>query len=147
MKTTIYYDEEKRTVEVELPNGKRGIAKCCPTDSFSLDVGYTLAYERAIHSAEKKVGKPEKYVPQVGDRVRFKSWEKMAKEFYVDMGGDINISSNLVFSVDMVPLCGTYATIAKVKKFGRVELENFSAKNKDTFWNYSAEMLEKVGKK
>ena len=46
MKYTVAVNEKKRTVTVDL-GGYKGVARCCPTDTFNLTVGVELALERA----------------------------------------------------------------------------------------------------
>lgn len=76
---------------------------------------------------------------KVGDRVQFKSWEEMEKEFGVDCFGDIRNG----FVTTMKHLCGTHATIKRFKENGDVELNHFSSKG-DTFWGYSTDMIKPV---
>ena len=150
MKYEIFYDDETRTVSVELPTGQRGTAKCCPTDAFSLDVGFALACERAKHSkagnqSSKIFQKPKEYIPEIGDRVRFKSWAQMTTEYGVDRDGDIPVG-NTFFTRIMQHLCGTYATVTELYRYrDYIELDNFSCAG-NTDWTFSAEMVEKVGR-
>lgn len=81
---------------------------------------------------------------KVGDRVRFRSWEDMEKEYGVDKKG--NIKCRYTFARPMKYLCGTYATITRIISETWVELKDFSTKG-DTDWNYSTDMLEKASKK
>lgn len=76
---------------------------------------------------------------KVGDRVQFKSWEEMEKEFGVDCFGDIRNG----FVTTMKHLCGTHATIKRFKENGDVELNHFSSKG-DTFWGYLTDMIKPV---
>lgn len=76
---------------------------------------------------------------KVGDRVQFKTWEEMEKEFGVDCFGDIRNG----FVTTMKHLCGTHATIKRFKENGDVELNHFSSKG-DTFWGYSTDMIKPV---
>lgn len=83
----------------------------------------------------KRIKKVEsKYSFKVGDRVRFRSWDDMKREFGVDprCPADICIKKdNMYFTAFMSPLCGTYATIKRIHSpecgFTRVELTNFSS--------------------
>lgn len=82
----------------------------------------------------KKVDKFPKYSFKVGDRVRFRSWDDMKREFGVDprCPADICIKKDsMYFTCFMSPLCGSYATIKKIYNsecgFTRVELTNFSS--------------------
>lgn len=74
---------------------------------------------------------------KVGDRVQFKTWEEMEKEFGVDCSGDIKND----FVTSMKHLCGTYATIETIGLNGDIKLTDFSAKG-DTQWVYSTDMIK-----
>lgn len=74
---------------------------------------------------------------KVGDRVQFKTWEEMEKEFGVDCSGDIKND----FVTSMKHLCGTYATIETIGLNGNIKLNDFSAKG-DTQWVYSTDMIK-----
>lgn len=138
MNFTVTINEEKRTVEVKLPSGVKGKAKCMPTDHFSYDVGITLALERA-RVAEKTLFQPTKTTPTkpivvkaekpftIGERVRFKSWKQMCNEFSVDRQGDIVLPDDEYFLAEMKELCGTYATIANIDRYGYVDFIKMSA--------------------
>lgn len=140
MNFTVAINEEKRTVEVTLPSGVKGKAKCMHTDHFSYDVGITLALERA-RVAEKTLSKPKSAVAvkqiktketrpfKVGERVRFKSWQKMCQEFSVDNMGDIVLPNEEFFLSEMKTLCGTYATIVAIYNDRYVDFEKMSAGN------------------
>ena len=54
---------------------------------------------------------------KVGDKVRVRSWESMAKEFGVDNDGNIMLSS-LHFWKKMKHLCGTVHTIDEINGYG-----------------------------
>ena len=102
----------------------------------------------------KKLKKVEsKYSFKVGDRVRFRSWDDMKREFGVDpTDGSINILNKITFSQYMRPLCGTYATIESmhVCRDGLVEvkLKNFSSDNEATIYSvFSTDMLEPASTK
>ena len=100
----------------------------------------------------KKLKKVEsKYSFKVGDRVRFRSWDDMEREFGVDPAyrrGGICIRGGLIyFSHCMRPLCGTYATIETMRKYKtgitEVKLKDFSCK--DTWLRihvFSTDMIE-----
>lgn len=156
MKFTVSIDEEKRTIEVKLPSGVKGKARCMLTDHFSYDVGITLALERA-RVAEKALLQPTKTALtksiavkaekpfKVGERVRFKSWTRMCNEFSVDYGGDIVLPDDEYFLFEMRPLCGTYATIANIDKYGYVDFTKMSAGSRwiDEY-DYRLDMLEHI---
>ena len=104
----------------------------------------------------KKVDKFPKYSFNVGDRVRFRSWDDMESEFGMDAAypkGGICIRGGLIyFSHCMRPLCGTYATIETMRKYEtgitEVKLKDFSCK--DTWLRihvFSTDMLEPASTK
>ncbi len=77
---------------------------------------------------------------KVGDRVRIRQWNDMAKEFGVDDNGGIKVED--YFAKKMEHLCGRTATIKEIDgKY--IELCNWSNDSNVEF-NYSADMLELV---
>lgn len=75
----------------------------------------------------------------VGDRVQFKTWEEMEKEF----GGNPDkkyIISPFAFNRPMAHLCGTFATIERIKG-KHIYLKDFTAKG-DIGWAYYTDMLK-----
>lgn len=78
---------------------------------------------------------------ETGDRVKFRSWEDMRKEFGLTKNGDIDVNEYAVFSIEMKHLCGTYATIAGFSNDKSVRLKDFSS-NGSTNWLYFTEMFE-----
>lgn len=77
---------------------------------------------------------------KIGDRVRFKSWARMAKEYRVQDDGDIKIK-DVFFTRDMKHLCNTFATVRGTQVGPeRILLSDFTAGG-DTDWSYSPEML------
>lgn len=83
-----------------------------------------------------------KYEFKVGDRVQFKEWDEMEKEFGLDSWGDIKCG----FVADMRHLCGTYATIKEICRNGTVNLSEFSTKG-DRYWLYRVDMLKPASTK
>ena len=112
---------------------------------------------RKIHQHEESfVDKTPKYSFNVGDRVRFRSWDDMEREFGMDAAypkGGICIRGGLIyFSHCMRPLCGTYATIETMRKYEtgitEVKLKDFSCN--DTWLRihvFSTDMLEPASTK
>ena len=105
----------------------------------------------------KKLKKVEsKYSFKVGDRVRFRSWDDMKREFGVDCtygisGIGIN-GGKIYFTPGMFPLCGTYATIGSMHKckngLTEVKLKDFSCKDTSlSNYVFSTEMLEPASTK
>ena len=87
-----------------------------------------------------------KYEFKVGDRVQFKEWDEMEKEFGLDFSGDINIKCCGGFTASMRHLCGTYATIKEIYRDGTVYLSEFSTKG-DKYWLYHVDMLKPASTK
>lgn len=80
---------------------------------------------------------------KAGDRVQFKTWEEMEKEYGLDNDGDISPKhSNTSFVKSMKFLCGAFATVKKTN--GRtVYLTDISVENKSGWkWCYSEYMLK-----
>lgn len=77
---------------------------------------------------------------KVGDRVQFKTWEEMEKEFGTYENG--NIRTHILFSKQMRHLCGTFATISRIGQNGcDVYLQDMTAKGR-TFFSYTLDMLK-----
>ena len=133
----------KKTI-VKLSNGNVGIAKCSPDDDFDEYEGLRIATARAYgkepfpKAEEKKNPKNEPF--NVGERVQFKKWSEMEKEFGTDFDG--NIETYFHFTRRMEHLCGTYATIEKID--GKiVYLKDFSSKGRHC-WNFSTYMIKHI---
>lgn len=78
----------------------------------------------------------------VGDRVQFKTWEEMEKEFGLNNKGYIKTS--ICFTPLMEHLCGTFATILSIGQNGYVVyLKDFTAEGR-TFFAYTLDMLKPV---
>lgn len=73
-----------------------------------------------------------------GDRVQFKTWEEMEKEFGTYASGDIR--TKILFSEQMRHLCGTFATIERING-KHIYLKEFTAKG-DIGWVYYTDMLK-----
>lgn len=146
------------------PKGTRGeILELDDHKSAAVDYCVRVRWEKGTTSGNgewwcgvkklKKVDKSPKYSFKVGDRVRFRSWDDMKREFGVEPEtGRINIRNKIYFTKDMRPLCGTYATIESIHVYRegliRVELSK-SSSNEDVF-NYSSfstDMLEPASTK
>jgi predicted CopG family antitoxin len=56
MQYNVSINEKTKTITVEL-DGYKGVAKCCPTDSFNISTGIELALERA-KAAKAEASKP-----------------------------------------------------------------------------------------
>lgn len=96
--------------------------------------------EKRLYKIKPETQEEPKHEFKVGDRVQFKTWEEMEKEFEVTKYGNINIL-NSYFTKGMKRLCGTYATITEIEDDGICYLTNFTAKG-ETEWEYSLEMLK-----
>ena len=140
----------KNAVIVKLDNGRKGVAKCSPDDKFNLAFGTALAVARAYGDKETEAkllsepSEPNKEKPKfkVGELVRIRQWDDMAKEFGTRSTGSVNC--NYRFTVSMKPLCGKYAEITKNHDDGRVILRFFNCEKENTCWAFHTDMIEKV---
>lgn len=96
--------------------------------------------ERRLDEKEKQTS-AEAHNFKVGDRVQFKSWEEMEKEFGGEGG---SILCQFFFTSQMKHLCGTYATIVSIRD-KIVELKDFTARG-DLKWAYSTDMIKPAKK-
>lgn len=77
----------------------------------------------------------------VGDIVRVREWDDMAREYGVDIDGDIN--TPVYFVKGMKPLCGDRAKITRIYAGGCIELYFLdSCSGKETDFCYHESMLE-----
>lgn len=132
---------------IKLDNGKVGVARCHPDDEFDIFAGTKLAIERAYgkeskDKSERKSNQGEDTQFKVGDRVQFKSWEEMEKEF--GLSSEEDIPCLYYFTKTMKHLCGTYATIVSIRD-KKVELKDFTAKG-NLGWIYSTDMIKPAKK-
>ena len=79
-----------------------------------VDTNATTGTESKENDTEKE-NKAMKY--NVGDRVRIKSWEKMAQEFGVDEDGDIRTSNTFYFNKSMKQYCEKTYVIKSVNNY------------------------------
>ena len=150
-KQNITHIVNKNTAVVILQDGRKGVAKCNPADKFSPAFGTALAVARAYGDKETEAkllaesSEPVKEEPKfkVGELVRIRQWDDMVKEFGVDDVGDI-ILCKTGFIKKMYPLCGLYAEIVSLDKYGRVGLKFFNCEGSYTGYTYSTDMIEKV---
>lgn len=90
---------------------------------------------------EAPVKEESKTVFQVGQRVQFKTWEEMEKEFGLNLCGSIDCK--FAFPENMKDLCGTQATIKKFDSDGTIILTDCENSNAVS-WSISADMLKPV---
>ena len=140
----------KNTVIVILDDGRKGVAKCNPSDKFNLAFGTALAVARAYGDKETEAkllaepSEPVKEKPKfkVGELVRIRQWDDMVKEFGTRSTGSVNCRCH--FTVAMKTLCGKYAEIKDLRADGIVFLRFFNCDDSVENWNYSTDMIEKV---
>lgn len=74
-----------------------------------------------------------------GDRVQIKTWEEMEKEYGLDKDGDITpCGGEISFVRSMRFLCGAFATVESINKYGTIKLKDFSPENKPKWkWEFS----------
>lgn len=66
-----------------------------------------------------------------GDRVQIKTWEEMEKEYGLDKDGVITPhDAEISFVSTMRFLCGAFATVECVNKYGTIKLKDFIPDNK-----------------
>ena len=141
---------KKNAVIVKLGDGRKGIAKCSPDDKFNIAFGTALAVARAYGDKETEAkllaepSEPVKEKPKfkVGELVRIRQWDDMAKKFGTTVSGSVDCRR--FFTEKMKPLCGKYAEIVRLDKDDRVGLKFFSCDDLDTSWGYTTDMIEKV---
>lgn len=63
----IIYRKGKEVVALDKRSGKKGIARCCPEDTFNFETGAKLAFDRLL--VNDKFGAPE-HAYKVGDKVK-----------------------------------------------------------------------------
>ena len=132
----------KKTI-VKLSNGNVGIAKCSPDDEFDEYEGLRIATARAYGKEPfpKAEQNPKNEHFKVGERVQFKKWSEMEKQFGVDVIGSIECEYG--FTYMMRRLCGSYATIEEIDG-KRVYLKDFSSKGKNGFFIFSTDMIKHI---
>ena len=54
---TIHINEEKKIIVVVFDDGRKQIVKCSPEDSFDTEVGFALAFTRALFGSKTQVRK------------------------------------------------------------------------------------------
>lgn len=143
------------------PKGTRGEILELDDHKSAVDYCVRVRWEKGTTSGNgewwcrvKKLKKVEsKYSFKVGDRVRFRSWDDMKREFGVEPEtGRINIRNKIYFTKDMRPLCKTYATIESIHVYrdGLIEVElSKSSSNEDVFnyRSFSTDMIEPASTK
>lgn len=65
--TIVIYRKDKEVVALDKRTGKKGIARCCPEDTFNFETGAKLAFDRLL--VNDKFGAPE-HIYKVGDKVK-----------------------------------------------------------------------------
>lgn len=83
---------------------------------------------------------------KLGQKVKIKEWDKMAKEYSVDEDEDIMPPNGVAFVYTMRHLCGRTATITSITEdndWTEVTLD-FDNKQGDINWDYSTYMIEPI---
>ena len=144
---------EGNVITVTLDGDRKGVAKCSPDDKFNLAFGTALAVARAYGDKETEAkllaepSEPVKEEPKfkVGELVRIRQWDDMAKEFGRNSIGTINTQQG--FLRKMKPLCGKYAEITELDKGNRVLLKFFNCEGLEYLteaYGFDTDMIEKV---
>lgn len=83
---------------------------------------------------------------KIGDRVQIKTWKEMKKEYGLDKDGDITPNDGgCGFVRSMRFLCGAFATVESVNKYGEIKLKDFIPENKSKWkwaFNFDEFMLK-----
>lgn len=79
---------------------------------------------------------------KVGDRVKIREWDDMAKEFGTDPIGNINILP-FNFVKEMQILCGRECVIEGICA-SKIELGQWDNEDGLNYWNYTTNMIVKV---
>lgn len=97
---------------------------------------------------------PSAYTFRPGQRVRFKDWTDMVREYGVNEHGNIQISASCTFSKRMRPFCGTYATVGCLDSDGTPVLCQFSGPRRKSWhggypsdYTFTKDMLEPASTK
>ena len=98
-----------------------------------------------VEKLEKE--KTQKHEFKVGDRVQFKSWKEMEREFtspwFWGSSTYFLLPGDFIFGQAMKYLCGTYATIKEITIDGKVILtDSTSNQGNINDWSYSLDMLK-----
>lgn len=164
-----YISDEVSQLDIKYfpPKGTRGeILELDDHKSAAVDYCVRVRWEKGTTSGNgewwcrvkrlKKVDKFPKYSFKIGDRVRFRTWNDMKREFGVDCtygisGIGIN-GGKIYFTPGMFPLCGTCATIDSMHEckngLTEVKLKDFSCKDTSlSNYVFSTEMLEPASTK
>lgn len=80
---------------------------------------------------------------KVGDRVRIRQWEDMAKELNKDSEACLKTITTY-FVEQMKHLCGRSAKIKEIKLNGEVKLHKWSDNSGDTKWAFDIDMIEPI---
>jgi hypothetical protein len=108
MNYSVSINEAKRTITVTLADGSKGVAKCCPTDSFNISTGIELALERAknaskptptvielVKALEKALPKGEMVIVGNGDKLskKQKEWLHSLSDCKCECNGECDCDS------------------------------------------------------
>jgi len=127
--------------ETVFPNGGKYQAVLNACDALDRDDDREWLVDRF-----GKIEYEQKYTFKVGDRVRIRQREDMAKEFGITGYGSFQLPNNITFSEKMEPLCGRAATVESINTVrNRVILKDWSDSS-NTSWSYSTDMLEPAAK-
>lgn len=77
---------------------------------------------------------------KIGDKIKIRSWDSMAKEYGVDDRGGIDVSGNPWFSPRMKEYCGRTLTIKEVTEYGNYTTEE--ARDGKYHWRFGDAMIE-----
>ena len=160
----VIFRRDRNVIAKDVATGKKGVAKCSPTDEFNFHTGASIALARLMSKVPatgvlnpdvraewtKLLGiteTPAKVYPdadrnfKVGDRVVVRDWDDMEKEYGASDDGYIDKGSKFVER--MKRFCGCTGTITAVGDDlpeGRVSVE-FDDKSKTALWTFNPWMF------
>lgn len=88
----IIYSKGSEVIALDKSNGEKGIAKCCPTDTFDFRIGAKLAFERLL-------GEDKKEVREVKRKAKVGEWVKVLHTSYF---GEINKTPYITQCVEIM---------------------------------------------
>lgn len=83
--TIVIYRKDNEVIALDKTTGKKGIAKCCPEDTFDFMVGAKLAFDRLLGNEEKK--EPEQQKDKFCQEFKKGKTYVFRKDIYYASGG------------------------------------------------------------
>lgn len=131
--------KDNKTI-VKLSNGSVGISVCAPEDEFDVYKGLQIAADRAYGKLKPFCKRKSNRNFKVGDTVRIRSWNDMAKQYGCNTSGCIKC--NMVFVPNMKQYCGKRAKIIDIHKNNWIELK--FEDGPESGYTFTTDMIEHV---